>query len=84
VLQQHISARHRDGVEDDSGLSENNIEQFREGLRIRQPQLPQPRFDGPRESACAASLASMSRVTLDVDFKELLTHGSLMQKPPAV
>jgi hypothetical protein len=29
-------------------------------------------------------LASMSRVTLDVDFKELLTHGSLMQKPPAV
>jgi hypothetical protein len=39
VLQQHISARHRDGVEDDSGLSENNIERFREGLRIRQPHV---------------------------------------------
>jgi len=37
VLQQHISARHRDGVEDDSGLSDKNIERFREGLRIRQP-----------------------------------------------
>ena len=39
VLQQYISVRHRDGVEDDSGLSDKNIERFREGLPIRQPQM---------------------------------------------